>query len=65
MLGSEYFLKNSGSETHCENRRKITLVLAALMERLNPEFCEDWQTKYENIDHYLTLISSKIVKILR
>ena len=41
----------------------LTLVLAILMERLNPEFGDDWQTENEDIDHYLTLISSKIVKI--
>ena len=41
---------------------KFTLVLATLMERLNPEFGEDWPTEYEEIDHYLTPISSKIVR---
>ena len=41
---------------------KFTLVLATLMERLNPEFDEDWPTEYEEIDHYLTPISSKIVR---
>ena len=35
------------------------------MERLDPKFGEDWPTENEDIDHYLTLISSKIVKILR
>ena len=29
---------------------KFTLVLATLMERLNPEFGEDWLTEYEEID---------------
>ncbi len=40
-------------------------MLAILMKRLNPEFNEDWLSENEDIDHYLTLISSKIVKILR
>ena len=44
---------------------KFTLVLATLMERLNPEFGEDWPTVYEDIYHYLILILFKIVKILR
>ena len=38
---------------------KFTLVLATLMERLNPEFGEDWPTEYEEIDHYMSPISSK------
>ena len=32
------------------------------MERLDPEFGEDWATEYEEIDHYLTPILSKIVR---
>ena len=38
---------------------------AIIMERSNPEFGEDWSTENEEIDHYLTLISSKTVEILR
>ena len=44
---------------------KFTVLLATLMERLNLEYGEDWPTEYEEIDHYLTPISSKIVRFRR
>ena len=40
----------------------FTLMLAILIERLNPEFGEGLRTEYEDIDHFLTLISSKTSK---
>ena len=40
---------------------KFTLELA--IEILNPDFDEDWQTEYKDVDHNLTLISTKIVTI--
>ena len=38
---------------------KFTVVLAILKERLNPEFGDDWLTKYEENGLYLTIISSQ------